>query len=295
VRLTVAVAALTLAAGCSGATTDPGLDALLRVPGAQFHRGAAPAAMTGPKLGQFTNASSIIRPGELNAPVSGVATRDTTGIAIYLVGDPGYWIIAPGAEDGGLAGQLDFSAKLSFSPLLPDGTYSVIGRAVNAAGQFGPPTTLTLNTPPDTPTASTLLVSLRWDTEADLDLHLVIPDGTEIWSDKINSFNPPPPGQMVDAGAYKSGGILDFDSNSNCVIDGRRLENIYWTETPPSGHYIARVDTWSLCGVPQANWHLDVTLNGNPLGSAAGSSLDSDAALPHGKGDGLTALQFDVP
>jgi hypothetical protein len=50
-----------------------------------------------------------------------------------------------------------------------------------------------------------------------------------------------------------------------------------------------------LCGVPSANWHLEVTLNGNSLGSAAGTSLDSDAALPHGQGDGLTALQFDVP
>ena len=293
-RAAVGIALLTLAAGCSGATTDPGLDSLLRITGAQLHRGAPPVAMTGPMLGQFTNASSIIRPGELNAPVSGAATRDTTGVAIYLVGDPGYWIIAPGTEDSSLGGDLDFSAKLSFSPLLPAGSYSVIGRGVNAKGQFGPPTTLTFNTP-DTPMSSTLLVSLRWDTEADLDLHLVIPDGTEIWSDKINSFMPPPPGQMVDAGAYKSGGILDFDSNSNCVIDGRRLENIYWTETPPSGHYIVRVDTWSLCGVPSANWHLEVTLNGNSLGSAAGTSLDSDAALPHGQGDGLTALQFDVP
>ena len=82
----------------------------------------------------------------------------------------------------------------------------------------------------------TLLVSLRWDTEADLDLHVVIPNGT-VRSDDDRIWSKPrrPPGQMVDAGAYKSGGILDFDSNANCVIDGRRQENVSWTVAPPSG------------------------------------------------------------
>jgi hypothetical protein len=283
-----------VASGCSAASSDPGLDALLRIAGGQFYRGSLPAAMDGPAIESFANASGIIRPGELSAPLSGVVTRDTTALAVYLQGDPGYWVITPGAEDAGELGKLDFSARMSFSPLLPAGGYSLIGRAADAAGHFGPPTTLTLTTA-DAPASSLLLVSLRWDTEADLDLHLVIPDGTEIWANKINSFDPPAPGQPTDPNGYKAGGILDEDSNSNCVIDGRRLENIFWTATPPSGHYTVRVDTWSLCGVPQADWHLAVTLDGVSIGAAAGQSLDSDAALPHGKGDGLTALGFDVP
>ena len=139
------------------------------------------------------------------------------------------------------------------------------------------------------------MVSLRWDTEADLDLHLVIPGGSEIWANKINSFDPPPPGSGGDSNAYQAGGILDFDSNSNCNIDGRRLENIYWTQTPPSGHYIARVDTFSLCAAAQADWVLDVTLDGKSLGHAAGTGRDSDAALPHGAMAGVTAFTFDVP
>jgi hypothetical protein len=290
----VSAFALALASGCSAATSDPGLDALLRVAGGQFYRGQLPTAMDGPAIESFVNASGLIRPGELSAPLSGVVTRDTTALAVYLKGDPGYWIITPGAEDAGELGKLDFSARMSFSPLLPAGAYSLIGRAADAKGHFGAPTTLDLMAA-DAPADSTLLVSLRWDTEADLDLHLVIPDGTEIWANKINSYEPPAPGDPADPNGYLAGGILDEDSNSNCVIDGRRLENIFWSATPPSGHYIVRVDTWSLCGVPQANWHAAVTLNGAPAGSAAGQSLDSDAALPHGKGKGLTVLEFDVP
>ena len=283
-----------LIAGCARATDDPGLDALLRVACAQFYRGALPAASDGPAISSFMDASSIIRAGELGAPLSGVVTRDTTAVAIYLEGDPGYWIVTPGAEDATALGQLDFGARLSFSPLLPAGSYTLAGRASDGAGRFGPPTRNPLMTS-DTPVGGTLVVGLKWDSEADLDLHLLIPDGTEIWANKINSYTPPPPGTPGDPNAFKSGGILDFDSNANCQIDGRRAENVYWTMAPPSGHYIARVDTYSLCGVPQANWQLAVTLDGASLGRASGAGRDSDAALTHGRGAGVTALEFDIP
>jgi uncharacterized protein YfaP (DUF2135 family) len=210
-----------------------------------------------------------------------------------MQGDPGYWIVTPGAVDPQMLGQLGFSARVSFSPLLPLGSFSVTARAANLAGQFGPPSVIDFMSTSEMPGA-TLLVSLRWDSEADLDLHLVTPDGTEIWSNKINSYSPPTTGGG-DPNAYKVGGILDFDSNADCNIDGRRLEDIYWTTAPPSGHYIARVDTYSLCSTIQADWQLAVTFNGKPLGRVAGVGRDSDAALPHGAMAGVTALTFDIP
>jgi hypothetical protein len=280
--------------GCARATDDPGLDALLRVSGAQFYRGTLPAATDGPAISSFMDATSIIRSGQQGAPLSGIVTRDTTAVAIYLEGDPGYWIVTPGAEDATQLNQLSFGARLSFSPLMPAGSYTLAGRASDGAGRFGPPSRNPLMTSDD-PAGGTLVVGLKWDVEADLDLHLVIPDGTEIWANKINSFTPPPPGMPGDPNAFKSGGILDFDSNANCNIDGRRAENIFWTVAPPSGHYIARVDTYSLCGTPQANWQLAVDINGTSLGRAYGAGRDGDAALTHGRGAGVTALEFDIP
>ena len=280
--------------GCSRVTDDPGLDALMRVASAQFYRGAMPPASAGPAMSAFQTNSSIIRAGELSAGLSGSVPRDATAVAITLQGDPGYWLITPGAVDATQLGTLTFSARLSFAPTLPSGAFTIIGRAVDAHGHFGPTSTVTLTTA-GAATTDTLLVSLRWDTEADLDLHLVIPDGSEIWANKINSFNPPPPGSGGDPNGYQAGGILDFDSNANCNIDGRRLENIYWTQPPPSGHYIARVDTFSLCAATQADWQLDVTLGGKSLGHVSGTGRDSDAALPHGAMSGVTAITFDVP
>src|SRR5262249_3084337 len=137
--------------------------------------------------------------------------------------------------------------------------------------------------PPDT----TLSVTLAWDTEADLDLHLVTPSGTTIWAKNINSNDP---STNPD---YTTGGILDFDSNSNCQIDGRRREMIYCPQPPPSGHYIARVDTFSLCGEIYANW--TVTVAGAASTMASGHSVDRDTAFPHVAMAGVTAVEFDVP
>jgi hypothetical protein len=288
------VISLLLLGGCNKTGDDPGLDALLRVGNGQFYRGPLPTVTSGPPISSFMGGSSIVRPGQLSAPLTGIVTRDTTAVAIQLEGDPGYWIVTPGAEDPTQLNQLGFSAKVSYSPLLPSGTFNIVARAANIKGAYGPSSTLKIMTA-DAMVADTLLVSLRWDTEADLDLHLVIPDGSEIWSNKINSYTPPQAGSGGDPNAWKAGGILDFDSNANCNIDGRRLENIFWTQPPPSGHYIARVDTYSLCAATQADWELVVTHNGQSLGRASGTGRDSDAALPHGAMAGVTALTFDIP
>jgi hypothetical protein len=293
VRPVAAVAVVSLLAGCSAATNDPAFDALMRLPTAQFYRGAPPAVTDGPEVTQLSPSPNIIRRGP-NGNVIGSVPRQTVAVAVYLVGDVGYWIVTPGQLDPTQLDQLSFSAPASFAQNLPAGAYTLRAQAADARGHYGPPSDFALKTE-DVMTTDTLLVSLAWDAEADLDLHLVTPDGTEVWANKINSLPPPVPGQPGDPNGWKSGGILDYDSNGNCVIDGRRIENIYWTVQPPSGHYIARVDTYSMCGEVQANWKLSATLGDQNLGIASGWSRDSDAALPHGAGAGVKALEFDIP
>jgi hypothetical protein len=290
-----ALAALLLLAGCSPSTNDQGLEALMRVANAQYYPGTTPAAMDGPAILSFYNSSNLIRAGQKSKPLSGLVTRETTAIAVYLEGDTGYWIIIPGAEDPTANLQLAFAASLSFSPALKPGMYSLTGRAVDDQGHFGPPSKAMLTAADLPPDNSTLTVSLSWDRQADLDLHVVIPYGTEIWAKNINSHTPPKPGDPPDPTGYLSGGILDFDSNANCVIDGRRQEDVYWTQPPPSGDYLVRVDTPSLCGEPQAIWTVTATLGGQSLGVAHGVSLDADTIPPHVQGAGVLALKFTVP
>jgi hypothetical protein len=144
--------------------------------------------------------------------------------------------------------------------------------------------------------AGRLVISLSWDTHADLDLHVVDPTGVEIWKRNINSFESPPPGAPPEApGTPHPGGILDFDSNAACVPDGRYAENVVYADKPPSGHYVIRVDTYSLCDAPGAHWRVEGFLDGVSIGAAQGASTEYDTRFSHDRGAGVLALELDVP
>jgi hypothetical protein len=291
-RLVVWILGIFSIVGC--ARQDAGLDAWLRIDGAQFVRGAVPGDGGGPTVSSFVVTSGRVEAGMRSKPVSGLVPRVTRAVALSLDGDIGYSIITPGALDPQSLDQLGFSARLSFSPALPEGHYALLARAVDEQGRFGPPVSADLTTASAPDDGARLVISLAWDAEADLDLHVVTPAGIEIWAKNINSNQQPLPGMTADPDAWKLGGILDFDSNANCVIDGRRREEVSFA-APPSGHYIVRVDTFSLCGEPQAWWQVAATLDGAPKGQASGYALPSDTAFKHEAGAGLTALAFDVP
>ena len=166
-------------------------------------------------------------------------------------------------------------------------------RAVDAQNHFGPPfrqTLTALAAPPARAVTGVLVVTLTWDTESDLDLHVVDPFGSEIFHGAPNSVNAFSPGS-----AGQSNGTLDGDSNAGCRIDGWRQEDVTWAKAPPSGHYLVRVDTASLCGTPNAHWAVRVLLDGMVIGEATGLSLDSDTWGAHDRGAGLLAVGFDVP
>ena len=86
-------------------------------------------------------------------------------------------------------------------------------------------------------------VSVSWDTETDVDLHVIEPklDGSpgganeEIYyADKLGP----------------QGGELDLDSNAGCGIDNVNNENVTWSNgEPPAGTYQVMVDYWSACDV----------------------------------------------
>jgi hypothetical protein len=183
-------------------------------------------------------------------------------------------------------------------PSLAVGNYTLVVRAVDANGAFGPPATQALTavatSPALVPPDAALVVSLAWDVGADLDLHVVDPLGNEIFHGDPSSRPPPSPGHPPgsDAGSF---GYLDADSDAQCTIDGRNQENVVWVMPPPSGRYLVRVDATSLCGEPIAHWTVTATLNGASLGDAHGVSVDADTRGTHDRGAGVNALQFDVP
>jgi hypothetical protein len=297
-RVAFALASAAAALGCrSTADADLGLSAQLRVEGAQFVAGDIDGATPGegPAVISVFNSLNAVQPGERKKPLTGTLAATATAVALGLRGDRGYWIVVAGPPSLDAPDLPTFTATLSFSPALPLGSLTLVARAVDAQGRFGASSIVPLTSAALPPPAGALVVSLGWDTEADLDLHLVIPGGVEVWAGNINSYRVPPPGTPGDAAAWRGGGILDFDSNAGCVIDGRRQENIVWQSPPPPGRYLVRVDTASLCGAAAARWTVEVTRDGAAIGSAAGESLPADPRFSKGPGSGIQALAFDVP
>jgi hypothetical protein len=284
--------------GCAVAPADRGLLALLRVDGAQFYPGRPPAARGGPGEGpEITGllvGRTVIRPGEVDFGVSGAAAAGTTAIVLSLEGDAGYWVLAAGVPDVTAPDQPTYAAQLSFAPTLPHGPRNLALQAVDAADRAGPPRLqpLTVAEGSSALPDGALVIGLRWDTEADLDLHVVEPDGAEIWARK-------PTGSMPDGGVSDAGaptpGVLDVDSNALCVIDGRRAENVIYAQAAPAGTYLVRIDPWSLCGETHANWVVEVRRQGELVARTAGELVTSATRGPHGPGAGLLALTFTVP
>jgi hypothetical protein len=297
-----ALAALFLAANvvnvaCTGgATSDNGTGASLRMSGAQFVRGAMPSGSSkGPSVLSIDVINGNIYPNLPNDPIGGALSPTATAVAVGLEGDVGYWLLVAGVPDVSTPTDPSFSGTMQFSGAIVPGTYSLVARAVDADGNFGPPTSQTLTataSPPIEPLPTgDLVVTLTWGNDANLDLHVVDPAGTDLfWGQP--STEPPFSFQQVDGGSY---GTLDYDSNANCVIDGLDREDAVWKNPPASGTYVVRVDAASLCGEPIAYWSVTVTLDGKKIAEAEGTAVDADTRGSHGSGAGVTALTFDVP
>lgn len=288
---------LVLFAGCSeGVDARAGLEAWIRISGAQFFPGPLPApAPDGPMVVDLTSRNNAVFPGQLKKALGGHLSTNARAVAIGFAADAGYWIVPAGSPDLNENNLLEFNATASLSPALPPGPRDLEFAAVDANGHFGAPTPQSLLVK-DVTVQGLLIVTLKWDTESDLDLHVMEPDGTEVWARNINDFVPPGPGEPPpDPNQVNGGGILDFDSNSQCLIDGRRQEDVTYKMRVPSGHYLVRVEAYSLCSAAFANWTVDAISMGNPIVHASGEMTDADVRLPHGAGAGTTALQFDIP
>jgi hypothetical protein len=284
-----------LVACTDGVTADNGTDALLQVRNAQFWRGAMPNENGGPVVTAATLQSQSTA-GRANLVGAGDVGSAATGVAIALDGDVGYWTIRAKTPSSGAPTEPTWSMTYGLASTLPPGTYHYVLRAVDVDGRFGPATLRTLTVVPRAVPAGRLVISLTWDSQVDLDLHVLLPNGIEMFKRHMAEYEPPP----ISAGpqdpfALHDGGILDHDSNAHCIQDGQRAEDAVWANPPPPGHYQIRVDTFSMCGGTSASWRLEAVLDGKRIGSASGTATEADLRFAHDRGAGVLALEIDVP
>jgi hypothetical protein len=241
--------------------------------------------------------NNTVYPGITGKSIGGAVGPGATAVLIGMKGDRGHWILPVQSPDT-TPGDFAFSAKASFSTAVPVGPATILYRAVSAEGDVGPPWQQALDIEPPA-VLGALVISLDWDTEADLDLRVTAPDAqgneVEIWSRNKSSLARPAPGDPpASADDIAAAGYLDFDSNSQCQIDGRCQENVIWKTSPArtSSLYSVRVDAFSMCGEVLAHWHVRVLLDGQEVAQAAGQVGDADTRFDHGPGAGLLALEF---
>lgn len=307
-RLT-AWAALSLglfASACAeGVDNRRGVEAVMQVAGAQYVPGNLPPAAGGPTVQSLDPPRALLVPGLAGVSCPGRADVSAQSVLLQRQGDPGYWIVPVGAFDPAEPSTRAFTASLSFQRSLPTGAMTLLSTAVNATGQVGVVQSRDFTVIDQTPQGA-LVVSLSWDSDADLDLHMNIPAAlpgspvptTEIWSGRISNNTSTPPN--------RSAATLDFDSNAGCVLDNKRVENIVIPENPPNGHYVVRVDTANLCGQVAARWRVALLVDGVLQREARGVAVGADGYPAQGtdlkfgqdkragtETAGVTALEFD--
>jgi hypothetical protein len=281
--------------GCGEGSADPGLSARLHVDDALFVPGAMPAANGGPAVASVNISHNDILPGLRAEQLQGTLGRRANAVLMELEGDPGYWIVnaqVPTVEAPELP---SFGVGLAFSNFASETQVTLVLHAVGLDGRVGPARRVMLH--PQKPEARVaVLVRLRWDTEADLDLHVVDPSGVELWAGDINSYLASGANALPsDSGTVSPAGVLDLDSNGSCLIDGRREENVFWTEAPRKGRYTVRVATASMCDESVAHWEVQAWVHGKSAGGARGWSVAEDTRAGAQRGDGTFAFSFRVP
>jgi hypothetical protein len=145
-----------------------------------------------------------------------------------------------------------------------------------------------------------LQVSLSWDKNNDVDIHLVLPSGKEIFYGDPNgqgSYDDP----YYDFTGITGNTLLDLDSNPDCYIDGVNNENITFGDIPLEvGVYTVRVDYYADClGSETTNYIATARLNGSFITPLTGSNPYNGSFAPDTDdmgeyGSGTTVMTFQI-
>ncbi len=248
--------------------------------------------------GTFTNADIPASSGSLSAPVISsvygnpsileggsnpisLQTSSTFKEVIVGVQDvKGYFTIQEAGSGDGTVLLI-----LLFSQTLENNSFTIVIALRDAQGLVSAHSTIYV-TKIEAGTGR-LQVSCSWDKSNDVDLHLVEPNGEEIYYGNDYSAN---------------GGDLDVDSNADCYLDYINNENITYSDDAiiESGKYTVRVDFYSNCSVAtNTNFIVTTRYNGQIITATSGTNPYSGSFTPSeadggGSGDGRQVMTFTI-
>ena len=238
---------MTLMLGMNACKKDKEEEAIkqyLEIEGGILKSGGFPSASSSANVAitDIVGNSSVIQGG--SNPISVYTSDNVQKILVGVDGISGYYEYSPSLKSA----PDYYLISLVLSTNIPNETFTIIIAVIGNDGLVSQVYELPVGVI-DVGTG-VLQVSLSWDQENDLDLHLIEPGGEEIYFSNSVSEN---------------GGFLDLDSNPACYIDGIQNENITYSDEAvvEAGTYIVKVDPWSYCSLTE-NTHFIVTarLNG---------------------------------
>ena len=199
--------------------------------------------------------SPIVVAGLAGKSIGGDVSDDTQAVGIRFPDlGSGYWVVPVGSPDSQTPGALTYGITAGFNLDDPPGPQTLrlvaIGPSGNAGTQFPLAVCLDSRIPDNghacTPSIAppSAVFSLAWDTNFDLDMHVVTPTGTT-FDTKMRV------GEPLEAGATKippDQPYIDRDSLANCVADGLRQEDLVFPRPLTKGSYFIFVDPYAACG-----------------------------------------------
>jgi len=277
-----AIAGTVFFAGCSkdDDSSKKDLKSYFMIEDATFVNEALPEesdSPTAPQILSLTGNTSIIEGG--SNPIAISSASSFSDVLVSVEGTKGYFKIPPtslrNASDVAL-----YYIYLIIDQNLPREDFTIIFCLINGNGEVSSYEYLDVTTV-EAGTGK-LQISLSWNLDNDIDLHLIEPDGNEIyynnpggydyedyyssvlgikpidgqsiWSlpltaEQQNALNSITNEELKSVTSDFEGGWLDLDSNAGCSIDGVNNENITYAtlDDIQEGTYIVRVDFYSDC------------------------------------------------
>ncbi len=266
--------------GAAGAGNPTHESELVTIPDGVFVAADAPTASgeyDGEQITELTGPGTVTNGGTFTLTAT---IPDATGeqeFVVVIEGDNGHFTTTQTAGDGGV-----FDIDFTLSADLTLETITARVAPVDADGDVGDYATITLTVVQSG--TGDVKVTLSFDQDTDLDLHVTEPDGTQIY---------------YDAPQSASGGQLDLDSNPGCsTIDGINIENIFWpTGSAPVGEYVVNLQYYAPCVAGTVDYTVTVSLGDRVIETVSGTVDETDVLAADGDpavDDLIEVVRFNV-
>jgi hypothetical protein len=300
---------------CGGEPSLLGLNEPLRIRGGTFVEGPLPglppadgAPPSGPAITIIESVNNTVQIGQARLRLTGRTSIDGAAVGIALAGlGTGYWVVPVGPPDPTAGDEYTWDLDANIGWELPLGPGALDLVAIGDDGAAGRQSALAVCVRPQLPDNAAAcdpaaappdtVLSLTWDTDADLDLRVRTPEDVLVSPDHPSTIATDPITSADLRGPHV--GLLDRDANAGCAIDGLDREDLVWQTAPIAGTYLVYAGLTDACG--QAAVHFTATLyRSQPAADGTARLVEVrhqdgvllGAAADGGAGPGLFLLQL---